>query len=169
MPGRCHLDEDGFFVLVDREAYQSFVALDWTLDVLDAHIARQRAAGRIAVVFLGQEHADAPVDILAEPSARPSTRELRSALVVGDGGSWVTDYTDLTMAAQYDDEPVVPRPQEATHVLLPAGRYAVTIRRLREEAGRDTGLTEPSLEVVLGRARPGDADPGGRGIAWLEG
>lgn len=129
---------------------------------------RDSPHGRIAVVYLDQEHADAPVDIHAEPSATPSTRDFRSVLVVGGDGLWVTDYTDLTMAAQFDDQPVVPRPQEATRVLLPAGRYAVTFRQLRASVTPDTGLVDPALEAVLTTARPGDADRGGPGFTWLE-
>ncbi|WP_433800393.1 hypothetical protein [Actinomycetospora sp. CA-084318] len=145
-----HTDEDGFLLLVVREAYASFVGPDWTLAQLQTHVARERAAGHVFGVHLGQDGAVRPVEVRSAPSAAPSVREEHGHLLVGDDGLWAPDYTALTMAAQFADEPLV-HPDRTPHLRVPAGPVAVTARQLRDGP--------PALELVLAPAS---------GIGWLD-
>ncbi|MCD2189402.1 hypothetical protein [Actinomycetospora soli] len=148
-----HTDEDGFLLLVVREAYAGFVDPDWTLAQLQAHVARERAAGHVFGVHLGPDGADRPVEVRGAPSTASSVREEHGRLLVGDDGLWVPDYTALTMAAQFADEPVV-HPDRTPHLLVPAGPVAVTARQLRGDHP-----DSPALELVLSPAS---------GIGWLD-
>jgi hypothetical protein len=136
---------------------------------LQAHVVEQGAAGRIAAVYLGQEFADSAVDVRLQPSARPSTRETRAVLTIGGDGLWVVSYTDVTMAAQFEDAAVVHDRTESAHVLASPGRCSVTFRQLRETVERSGPRhEEPVLEVVLAPAGAEEVAPGaGGGFAWL--
>ncbi len=170
-PARCRLDTDSFFILVDRAAYAGFVAEEWTMQTLQAHVADQGALGRITGASLGPFLQDLPVEVRGDRSARASTREVATVVQVHGEGLHVVDYTELTMAAQFEGRDGVQAPETHARVHLPPGRYRVVFRQLRSEADVDEPgfweSEEPALEVVV---EPADEQvaPLGSGFAWFE-
>ncbi|UYO95643.1 hypothetical protein OED01_08420 [Microbacterium sp. M28] len=99
-----NVDEDGFFCLVAPDAYRGFIDEDWQLEQLFTHFVEQMNAGSLFVAHPGPDDADETVSFAGTPSGASALREATSTVHVGVGGLWVTDYTQLTMAAQFDDE-----------------------------------------------------------------
>lgn len=99
-----HVDEDGFVCVVAPDTYEGFVHADWTLEALLARFVEQMNRGSLFIAYPGPDDADS---CLAFATVPPRTGEGRTALGtvrVGHGGLWLTDYTQLTMAAQFSDE-----------------------------------------------------------------
>lgn len=99
-----HVDDDGFFCLVAPDTYRGFVDEDWQLEQLLTHFVGQMREGSLFVAYPGPDDADEAVKVADDRRDAPVLREAVSTVDVGAGGLWLTDYTQLTMAAQFDDE-----------------------------------------------------------------
>lgn len=144
------MDDDGFVCLVCPDRYVSYVDEDWTLEEVLDRFVEQMNAGTLFVAYPGPDRSGEPFTLVAEPSARPSAREAEGRVVVGEGGAWLTDYAQLTMAAQFADSPAV----AAHHTRLPLapGPCRVTLRDL-------AGAGAPALELALAPDRDGGTTP----------
>ncbi|WP_349308813.1 hypothetical protein [Microbacterium sp. MM2322] len=120
------VDEDGFFCLVAPDAYRGFVDEDWEFDQLLTHFVAQMNAGSLFVAYPGPDDADAVV--VADAGVEDSvSREAAGVMHVGPGGLWSTDYTQLTMAAQFDDEgPTAP---DSIRLPVAEGWHRVCLRQ----------------------------------------
>lgn len=124
------IDSDGFVCLVVPDDYRGFVDEDWTLADLLARFVEQMNAGTLFVAYAGDEAADSPLTMVAD-APEPAVREVSGVVLVGAGGLWLTDYTQLTMAAQFADEgPVASYGQ---HLAVAPGSYLVTLSELEDE------------------------------------
>ncbi|MCD2497124.1 MULTISPECIES: hypothetical protein [Microbacterium] len=137
------VDADGFVCVVAPDGYSGFVDEDWTLPDLLTKFAEQMNAGSLFVAYPGDEAADAALTVDAE-EAENVIRRAYGVVRVGDGGLWLTDYTQLTMAAQFADEgPLASYAHRldvdpGTYLVALAetgdGEYALTIRPHHGEA-----------------------------------
>lgn len=66
------VDEDGFICVIAKDFYSGFVAEDWTLDQLLAHVAQQGNLGSIFIAYPGPNHADAPLLIDVPSTPQPA-------------------------------------------------------------------------------------------------
>lgn len=95
-------DDSGFLALVDPDAYESFVASDWTMDQLDRHFQRERERGRLVLWRTGREdtwRVDVRFGRSADAGAPTFTERVRASAE----RLLLTNYESLTMAAQLDD------------------------------------------------------------------
>ncbi|MFI6433051.1 hypothetical protein [Rhodococcus oryzae] len=127
------VDEDGFVCVVAPDTYRGFVDEDWALDDLLARFVEQMNRGSLFVAYPGPDNANSNLIVESESSPVQALREASGIVQVGAEGLWVTDYTQLSMAAQFADE----SPLAGYSQRLPAepGMYRVT---LREDAENDS-------------------------------
>lgn len=152
------VDEDGFVCLVAAGPYEGFVGEDWELGELLTRFAEQVNRGALFVVYAGPEAAGGELRIVAEGSSERASREVAGVIDAGDG-VWLTDYTQLTVAAQFDD--MRPEPEDPEFRLsVPAGRYRLL---LREFAFDD----DPVFELVVTAAGADDTVTHA-GVPWFE-
>lgn len=123
-----HVDEDGFFCLVAPDAYRGFVDEDWQLEQLLTHFVAQMREGSLFIAYPGPDDADEAVAVADDRADTSALREAVSTVDVGAGGLWLTDYTQLTMAAQFDDE--APTASGAICLPVPEGVHHVTLRHV---------------------------------------
>lgn len=123
-----HVDEDGFFCLVAPDAYRGFVDGDWQLEQLLTHFVGQMREGTLFVAYPGPDDADEVVAVADGPCDAPTLREAAGTVHVGAGGLWLTDYTQLTMAAQFDDE--APTAVGAIRLPVQEGSQRVILRHV---------------------------------------
>jgi len=123
-----HIDEHGFFCLVAPGAYRGFVDEDWQLEQLLTHFVGQMHEGSLFVAYPGPDDADEVVAVADDRPDAPALRGAVSAVHLGTGGLWLTDYTQLTMAAQFDGE----APIAAGAIRLPVhdGWQRVTLQQV---------------------------------------
>lgn len=128
------VDEDGFVALVAPNEYRGFVDEDWGLEDLLTRFVEQMNHGALFIAYPGPDDADAALTLATE--APPVTmRQATGVVEVGAEGLWLTDYTQLTMAAQFADES--PLSSYAQRLLVEPGRYRIT---LHEDATSESGF-----------------------------
>ncbi len=157
-PRITSVDEDGFVCLVAAGPYDGFVGADWDLDELLTRFAEQMSRGALFIAYVGPDAAGGELRIVTEASSDRATREAAGVIDTGDG-LWLTDYTQLTMAAQFNDER--PEPDDPDSRLpVPAGRYRIL---LREFASND----DRAFELVVSPA-DGDDTVEHAAVPWFE-
>lgn len=131
-PTDLRVDEDGFVALVAPDAYSGFVDEDWELEDLLARFVEQMNREVLFIAYPGPDDANAALEL--SPQALSATRRQATGVVtVGEDGLWLTDYTQLTMAAQFADESALSR--YAQRLPVEPGRYRIT---LHEDATRES-------------------------------
>lgn len=125
------IDEDGFACLVAPDRYSGFVDEDWTLDQLMAHFVEQMNRRSLFAVYPGPDHADHEISFGGVSSSQSVLREAAGIVEVGPAGLWQTDYTQLTMAAQFADQPPVTN-YYSKRLPVPEGTYRVVLRQLAD-------------------------------------
>lgn len=132
---KLRVDEDGFVALVAPDTYRGFVDENWELGELVARFVEQMNCESLFIAYPGTDSANGHLSIATEP---PKLRNRTAAGIVqvGEAGLWQTNYTQLTMAAQFTDEPPVTR-YYSERLLVDPGRYLVT---LHEDAANESAL-----------------------------
>lgn len=142
-PMNLEVDDDGFVCVVAPDSYEGFVDEDWTLDRLLARFVEQMNRGSLFVVYPGPDCANSEILFGTEQTPTNAGREASGIVEVGAAGLWLTDYAELTMAAQFSDES--PIASYSHHLPVTAGRYRITIR---EHAAQD----EPTFVLTVSPA-----------------
>lgn len=160
---RAVVDEDGFVALVCPDTYSGYVGEDWTLDQVLATFVEQMNTGALFSVYPGPDLADASLRISDTPSTAAAQREVSGLIRVGEAGLWLTDYTQLTMAAQFIDT----APCVAHHVRLPvpSGVYRVTLRQF---ASSYEDEVETAVELVIQQSNAEAICPRFDAVPWFE-
>ncbi|OYD61034.1 hypothetical protein BDB13_5962 [Rhodococcus sp. OK302] len=157
-PRITSVDEDGFICLVAAGHYDGFVGTDWELDELLTRFAEQMSRGALFVAYAGPDAAGGELRIVAEGSSQRAEREAAGVIDAADG-VWLTDYTQLTMGAQFDDErPETDDPD--SRLSVPAGRYRILLREFASDDG-------PVFELVVSPAGVDDTVAHAE-VPWFE-
>ena len=144
-PISLEVDDDGFLCVVAPDSYEGFVDEDWTLDQLLVRFVEQMNRGSLFVAYPGPDAANSEIVFGTEQARAGTGREASGIVQVGAAGLWLTDYTELTMAAQFSDES--PIASYSQRLPITAGRYRVT---LCEEVAQD----EPTFVLTVLPAGP---------------
>ncbi|HHH1607553.1 TPA: hypothetical protein ACPZST_004067 [Yersinia enterocolitica] len=147
------VDGDGFVALVCQDTYSGYVGEDWIFEQLLERFIEQMNIGVLFAAYPGSDLAGQPLRISDTPSPAIAWREVTAQLLVGESGLWLTDYTQLTVAAQFSDEP----PFKSYHLKLPvsSGVYRVTLRQFAVSVLYEDGEEEElAAELVI---TPADA------------
>ncbi|AYN20103.1 hypothetical protein [Alcaligenes aquatilis] len=150
------VDGDGFVALVCPNAYSGYVGDDWTLAQITGRFLEQMNAQTLFVAHPGADLACEPLRISNRLSPIAANREASNILLVGNDGLWLTDYTQLTMAAQFHD--ARPIADHHTHVPVSTGNYRVTLRQL---------AAPPLTELIITETDSLHRQGGFSAIPWL--
>lgn len=122
-------DGSGFLAIVNDETYQSFVAENWELSQLMAHFISEM--NKNSLIFWGTGSPEEwTVSLLDKPSGKKSFREFTKSITVTNEKLYMTNYEDLTMAAQFKDEKIPAAHNSDWIIKLDNGKYDMTIRQM---------------------------------------
>lgn len=156
------VDADGFVTLVCPGMYSGFVDEDWTLNQVLARFTEQMNKASLFVAYLGPDFADRCLRV--SDAALPTTalREVSGVVNVGEQGLWLTDYAQLTMAAQFRDE----LPVRNHHVRLPvsSGLHRLTLRKL---APPTEDASPPLIELIVTSSPSNQIDAHFDSVPWF--
>jgi hypothetical protein len=142
-------DDSGFLAIVNADKYQSFVDSDWGLHQLFNHFVDEMNNGNLIMWATGYEN-EWTVIFLDKPSDDVAFREFSKSIHVTNGKLFLTNYEDLTMAAQFQEEKI---PQEGNAELcinLDDGKYDFTIRQLFDQSDHDYVAQEKiNFEIII--------------------
>ncbi|MDB5276152.1 MAG: hypothetical protein JWR61_1107 [Ferruginibacter sp.] len=122
-------DDSGFLGIVNTDKYNSFVSEDWQLTQLFNRFVDEINNDNLILWSTGSENTWT-VNFVNKPSGTKSFREFYKTLEVTNGKIFLTNYEDLTMAAQYDDEKIPAKHNTGLSVNLDNGRHVFQIRQL---------------------------------------
>lgn len=80
------------------------------------------------IAYPGPDLSGSPLELRPAPTGRV-TRSFQSALTVTGERVWLSAYSQLTMAAQFEDEP--PMVSYTPWIAIPNGRYLVSVQQAR--------------------------------------
>lgn len=163
------IDDSGFLAVLDPDAYETFVAEEWTFERLRAHFRRQMAERRLLIWCTGRE-AIWTVAIGPLPTGDAGFRAVSGPIVASRGRLLLTSLDSLSMAAQFADV-ALPESHEADQVLhLPARAYRCAIVQCRDPSPSATAVPVgggPDFRLALEATGP-IGPPPWDDIPWLE-
>ena len=144
------IDDDGFIALVNGANYQGFVGKDWQFEQLMAHFVGQMNAGNLVIWQTSDDGGgDWLVSIKEQPSNTQAVRQFEQVINVTAGVLFLTNYSDLTMAAQFADMSVPAAHNSNLKIELKNGWYKLTVRQLFDPSNFDVETDEDtSFEII---------------------
>ncbi|KXO88027.1 hypothetical protein AXK56_11615 [Tsukamurella pulmonis] len=122
------VDDDGFVLLITPDSYDSYIDRNWTLEQITTRFTEQMTARSMFAAYVGQDAALHQLTYGPPALSAVVAREASSVVDVAEGGLWLTDYTQITMAAQFEDEQ--PIGTYSTRLPVDPGRYEVRLHQL---------------------------------------
>lgn len=122
-------DDSGFLALVNSETYQSFVDKNWELTQLMNHFVDEMNKNSIIFWATGSEN-EWTVSFVDKPSNKNSFREFTKTINITNEKMHLTNYEDLTMAAQFEDTKIPAEHNSGLTIKLNNGLYELTIRQM---------------------------------------
>jgi hypothetical protein len=142
-------DDSGFLGIVNADKYNSFVSEDWQLPQLLNHFVDEMNNDNLILWSTGYENVWT-VHFVSKPSDIKSFREFYKTLEVTSGKIFLTNYEDLTMAAQYHDEKIPAKHNAALSIDLSNGRHEFQIRQLFDPEDNNYELEgKVNFEIVV--------------------
>ncbi|MGZ3754561.1 MAG: hypothetical protein ACXVAY_12540 [Mucilaginibacter sp.] len=125
------IDDDGFIALVNSANYQGFVDEDWQFDQLMSHFVDQMNHGNI-IVWQTSNYGGRNwlVSFQEQPSSTHAFRQFEQLINVTTGELFLTNYSDLTMAAQFSDVSIPAAYNADLKIKLENGWYRLTVRQM---------------------------------------
>lgn len=122
-------DDSGFLGIVNADTYKSFVSEAWELSQLFDHFIDEMNNDHLILWATRAENVWT-VNFASKPSEIKSFREFCKTIEVTNGKIFLTNYEDLTIAAQNDDEKIPAEHNADLSIDLDNGRYEFQIRQL---------------------------------------
>jgi len=142
-------DDSGFMALADPDRYQSFVHKEWDFDELVERFLQEMRNNALIIWSTGLENTWT-VRFSDRPTDATPFRQFEKVIEVTNGRLVLTNYEDLTMAAQFEDEKIPSRHNADLLVGLANGRYTATVRQMvHPDRSFDMPSGEVHFEIVL--------------------
>jgi hypothetical protein len=160
------IDDSGLLALVDCSAYRPFVGEDWTYERILQHFNGCTKDRTIAVWNCGDGGDSYVVRVRSDITSDSGFRSIDGAISVTGGALHLVSYDVLTMAAQFEDEPLPSKHERHLRIELENGNYRIRLVQLYDPGrlNRPDHTTPDFLvefEQVAGRPWAG--------VAWLSG
>ena len=122
-------DDSGFIAVVNADNYKSFVSKDWELSQLFNHFVDEMNSDNLIIWSTGSANVWT-ISFVDKQSDKISFREFYKTIEVTNDRIFLTNYEDLTMAAQYEDEKIPANHNVNLSLQLDNGRHKFLIRQL---------------------------------------
>ena len=93
--------------------------------------------------------------------------EFTKTITVTNGQLFLTNYEDLTMAAQFSDEKIPAKHNAELFIELDNGEYEITVRQLSDPENYEDENRDPDFEIVIQKAINRKIQPV-QGVFWFE-
>ena len=142
-------DDSGFIAIINSERYSSYVDENWEVTQLFNHFVSEMNKDHIIIWATGYEN-EWTVEFCYEASMKEAFREFTKTIMVTNGELFLTNYEDLTMAAQFKKEKVPAKHNADLSIKLDNGIYHFTVRQMFDPNDYDyehSGNT--NFEIVI--------------------
>lgn len=146
-------DSDGIISLVNADKYKTFVDENWTLEQLKQHFIQEMNSNSI-IVWQTNNYGGGHwiVKFTLDESNEIAHSEFTKSIEVTNGKLYLADYTDLTMAAQFEKYEIPAKENKKQYFEVENGIYNIKIKRLfdPEEEFKDDKI---GFEIILMKAK----------------
>jgi hypothetical protein len=122
-------DDSGFLAIINVDKYNSYVSEEWGFPQLIKHFCDEMNKEYLVIWATGLEY-EWTVEVSKGSTNKMAFREFSKSIEVTNGKLYLTNYEDLTMAAQFEKVKLPIRHNAGLFVNLDNGRYELTIRKL---------------------------------------
>jgi hypothetical protein len=122
-------DDSGHLALVNAERYKPFIGSDWNFEQLQQRLTEQAKEKNIFIWATGAEGFQ-KVTVTLGPTTQSGSKEFRGEIEVTHGCLYLTNYEDLSMAAQFEEEKLPATHNSNLQIRLPNAVYNVAVRQL---------------------------------------
>jgi hypothetical protein len=159
-------DEDGFIAVVNPDRYKGFVDNNWQLKQLFDHFVNQMNEQNLIVWQTNNDGGGQwDVEILDTESEHRAFRQFEKTIEVTTGELCLTNYTDLTMAAQFEDERVPAKHNAHLKFEVDNGLCSITVRQMFDPDKYDDDSIPIHFELVVKKI-PDKSMTAAAGVYW---
>ena len=142
-------DDSGFLAIVNTDKFNSFVSEEWELSQLLNHFVDEMNKGHLIIWTTGLEN-KWTVNFTDKPTNKETFKEFTKTIEVTNGQLFLTNYEDLTMAAQFENEKIPSKQNANLYIKLDNGKYEITVRQLFDPAEYEYEDEEKvNFEIVI--------------------
>lgn len=142
-------DDSGFLAILNPDTYKSFVAEDWQLSQLMDHFVYEMNK-RNLIFWATGAHGRWNVSFVDNCSNKIAFREFTATIHVTTGVLFLTNYDDLSLAAQFEDETLPSDHHADLKIKLENGFYNLNVRQLFDADNLDHEASEKlNFEIVI--------------------
>jgi hypothetical protein len=142
-------DEDGLFSIVNVQQYKTYVNEDWTLDELFEHFVNEMNDQHMIIWQANKDGGDWIIQVLEQPTGKSCFRSFSKTIEVTNGELYLVNYTDLTMAAQFDDITLPAKENAEWKFNVENGIYTVTVRQMFDPEHYDYDETDSTAFEII--------------------
>jgi hypothetical protein len=141
-------DDSGILAIVNADKYNSFVSEEWELPQILKRFVDEMNNDNLIIWSTGFK-STWTVNFLSQPSDKKSFREFSKTIAVTDGQLFLTNYEDLTMSAQYEDEKIPAKHNADLFVKVDNGTYDFKIRQLFDPTDYERRPRDTDFEIIV--------------------
>ena len=143
-------DDSGFLAIANPEKYNAFVSENWELPELFGRFVEEMNRENLIIWATAMGGGEWTVAILDKATNKKAFREFDKSIVVTNGQLCLTNYEDLTMAAQYANEKIPAKHNSDLIIPLVSGRYIFTVRQMFDPEDYDYEAERKiNFEIVI--------------------
>ena len=159
-------DDSGFLAIVNADRFDSFIDEQWELPQLLNRFIEEMNKRHLIIWATGSEN-EWIVEFLDRSTNKNAFREFTKTITVTNGQLFLTNYEDLTMAAQFSDEKIPAKHNAELFIELANGEYEITVRQLSDPENYEDENRDPDFEIVIQKAINRKIQPV-QGVFWFE-
>lgn len=142
-------DDSGFIAIVNADKYFSFVDENWNLPQLLNHFVDQMNKQTLIIWTTGLQNTWTII-FSDKPPNQKAFKEFSKSIEVTSGQLFLTNYEDLTMAAQFDEETIPANHNSELCIKLDNGKYIFLIRQMFNPENYDYDKIEKNdFEIII--------------------
>lgn len=131
MPTYRITDDSGFLAIVNPEKYHSFVQENWQFSDLLERFKTEMSQDHLIIWSTGRE-GTWNVQVLPAPSNQIGFRQFEKTIDVTNGQLLLTNFEDITMAAQFADMGIVSAHNQDQLISIENGFYQAILRQMSD-------------------------------------
>jgi hypothetical protein len=157
-------DDSGFLAIANSDNYKSFVGENWEYHQLIKHFIDQMNNNNLIIWATGLEN-KWTINFSDRQSNNKSFREFSKGIRVTNGQLSLTNYEDLTMAAQFEDAKIPAYHNKDLFVQVENGSYNIIVRQLFDSSKSEIS-DSADFEVVIQKVNTANSEQIDK-VFWL--
>ena len=158
-------DDNGFIALINAEKYNGFIDENWSLNqICERFINEMNNQNLIIWRTNNFGGGNWKIEILDNPSNKKVFRKFEKTINVTSEELYLTEYTDLSMVAQFDDEKIPSKHNSHLKFKIENGIHNIEVRQMFDQNlyGENNDV---DFEVVIKKVG-GNVSTQTEGIYW---